>query len=747
MTIKMIINPFGQAKITLNLVLVMACLFMLLPGPGLVNEVRAESGELRSGWYPDEPYQMETGTGERRNITGLDIQIARDLFEKAGYRISFDRMSWSDIIQGLRKGETDFLTGAYYEERREEFAYYSVPYRNERNAVYYHKSIRGLNKIRTLDGLLEFMGSESLNLAVIGEHAYGSKRFEDLLSNPPANLNLIPSDGYSHSLNLTAARRADLFVSNPIIMDRLLAETGYSNIVQKSGVKGKEIPVHILFSKKNISLQQLEEFNSILSEMKDTGRIRSLHKDFVLPAYLSITTGQTWFMLLTFLGITAFCTSGVLLARKERYNIFGAMVLATLPAIGGGVLRDLFLGADQIFVLETPAYFLVAIGVVGLAFAIFKSYDFLNRRSGEMTQKIGQYIEKKLGGVVDHLFKFFDAWAVASFTVIGVGVAVEMKADPLWLWGPAMGVLTASGGVVLRDIVRADFNIEMLKQDTYAEISLLGGIVYTFLLMSLPSDISLELIFYLTMIVIALLFGIRFFILWKGWENPLQFGAMHTHPDTRLRQFIDHEPDLWKQLTHYYTEDDQGRALPASHSELEGLHNRFLYAGAELRDLLDQVAAEPLNEDSINKYRHCNSRLDIATSLETNLYTFTRQPTGFEDNISGPASELLQRIHESLKTMIETISMAVESKDHLDFTMLEGLTSKYQERFNDLRGRYSAEGREKDDPYLNAVLRSTHKVERVIYLLGDYVRLRLDKKETRTGSASSRKAQQTHLLH
>lgn len=722
------------------------CLFLALSGIFHSASSQSRNHELRSGWYPDEPYQMQAGAGATAEVTGLDIQIARELFEQTGHRVAFEPMSWAEILEGLKTGETDFLMGAYYEESREEFAYYSKSYRTERNNIYYHKSIDKLSSLNTVQEVLQFLQSEELRIAVIEDHTYGSEEFRKLMQNPPSNLKLITSRGYEENLLLAIENRVDLFVADPIIMDRLIAQSKAPGLVQKLGITTKEIPVHILFSRKSISREQLEEFNSILKDMQERGRINTLHRDFVIPAYLAITTGQTWFTMLNLLGIAAFCTSGVLLARKERYNLFGALVLATLPAIGGGVLRDLFLGVDKVFVLETPAYFLVAIAIVLAGFAIIRYYDFIHDRSGALAGKIDVFIQKRVGGIFDRLFKFFDAWAVASFTVIGVSVALEMRAEPLWLWGPAMAVLTASGGVVLRDIVRADFNIDMLKQDTYAEVSILGGIIYTCCLIYSPYEISLELIFYLTMLMVLLLFGLRFFILWKGYMNPFQFGDIYTHPDTRLQKFREKEPHLWKVACGYYTEDDLSRATPVNRSRLEEMHNRFLYLTGELRESLDQVAAEPLNEKTVNYYRQCNARLEIAVYIENNLYTFMEQKTGKRLQPTVDGTELQQLLHESLRTMIDTTAMAVESGDVVDFTILEGLTSQYRQRFHNLRDKYRVRQNEHDDAHLKAVLQSTHKVERIIYLLSDYVKLRLDRKEFRAGSATNRKAQQAHVL-
>ncbi len=363
-----------------------------------------------------------------------------------------------------------------------------------------------------------------------------------------------------------------------------------------------------------------------------------------------------------------------------------------------------------------------------------------------MGRTIDRFFEKKLGGVLGQLFKFFDAWAVGSFTVIGVGVALEKRVEPLWLWGPAMAVLTASGGVILRDIVRADFNIEMLKQDTYAETSLLGGIIYTCVLMYSSYELSLTFIFYLTMAMVFLLFGLRFFILWKGYMNPLQFGDIYTHPETRLQQFENKEMELFKIISKYYTDDEHSQTVPVPQDGLEGAHNQFIYLAGELKNSLDQVAAEPLSEKSINSYRQCNTRLEIAISLENNLFTLLEQRPGTGLQGSEDGLKLQQILHETLRTLVDTTAMAVESQEPMDFSMLEDLTSNYRQRFDNLRGKYYVRQRKCGDVHLELVLQSTHKVERIIFLLSDYVRLRLDKKEIRAGSSTNRKAQQIHTL-
>jgi polar amino acid transport system substrate-binding protein len=696
--------------------------------------------QLRSGWYMRPPYQMEASAAVGHGVTGLDIQVARELFASAGYRTRFDAMTWHTMLAGLKSGEVDMVMGAYYDESRETFAYHSQPYRVEHNALYYHREMAALGEPRNVTALIELLKKQPFRVAVTEDYVYGSPEFMELIRDPPPLLELVQANDYEAHIRLIMEREIDFFVSNPIIMDRLLADWRVGSLIRRSSIDMGELPIHILFSKATMTPAQVAAIDGHLQELIQKGRIRALHIDYVLPVYLSITTGQTWFVMLNILGIIAFCTSAVILARRERYNLFGALVLATLPAIGGGVLRDLLLGAERVYILESPVYLLIALTVVVVSFIGFRVYDWVHGLSHNVAGRLQQYAEGQFSTLMDQLFKVFDAWAVASFTIIGVSVAVEMQAEPLWLWGPAMGVLTASGGVVLRDMVRADFNIEMLKRDSFAEISILGGFLYTFLLMRMPYALDIDILFYRTLGLIVFLFGIRFLILWRGYDNPLQFGAMHTRPETRLAEFEEKEGALWEPLRRYFQESTEGKAQPTALDDLDEIRNQFLFEAGDIRQLLDSVAAEPLSEAAVRQYRNSTARLDIIVGIEVALHDVIRHP-GITGATASPAAlELRQAICESVKALIEMATWAVESKATTDFDLLNTLTSQHQQRFNELRGRYGQQITGKDRTDLELVLNVTHKVERVIFLLADYAQLHRTI-DTRPYAANRRTAQ------
>jgi polar amino acid transport system substrate-binding protein len=76
-----------------------------------------------------------------------------------------------------------------------------------------------------------------------------------------------------------------------------------------------------------------------------------------------------------------------------------------------------------------------------------------------------------------NVFEVFDAIGLAAFTVTGVVIASRYGADPIWIWGPLLGALTAAGGGILRDVFRADAHNPALKTSFYAEIAICWGML------------------------------------------------------------------------------------------------------------------------------------------------------------------------------------------------------------------------------------------------------------------------------
>ncbi|MGJ8563271.1 MAG: trimeric intracellular cation channel family protein [Alphaproteobacteria bacterium] len=150
-------------------------------------------------------------------------------------------------------------------------------------------------------------------------------------------------------------------------------------------------------------------------------------------------------------GVFVFALSGALAANRSNMDIFGHVVLAMLPAIGGGTVRDLILGVP-VFWIDAPIYIGLAIAAAGLVYAF----------------------PPRLGRRLTWL-EWADAVGLALFCVMGASKAFAMTHDITI--SVTMGVVTASVGGMLRDVVNNEVPL-ILQKEIYATAALVGGLIY-----------------------------------------------------------------------------------------------------------------------------------------------------------------------------------------------------------------------------------------------------------------------------
>ncbi|MFT3727258.1 MAG: trimeric intracellular cation channel family protein [Terricaulis sp.] len=155
--------------------------------------------------------------------------------------------------------------------------------------------------------------------------------------------------------------------------------------------------------------------------------------------------------ILDYAGVTVFALTGALAAARGRHDIITFWFFAVVTGVGGGTLRDLLIGAP-VFWINEPAYLLI--GLVASLFVWFA----------------GSRLERSLALV------WLDAVGLAAYAVIGAGKAIAFNVHPIV--AAAMGVLTASFGGVIRDVLAVQPSI-LLKREISISAALLasGGFV------------------------------------------------------------------------------------------------------------------------------------------------------------------------------------------------------------------------------------------------------------------------------
>lgn len=188
-------------------------------------------------------------------------------------------------------------------------------------------------------------------------------------------------------------------------------------------------------------------------------------------------------------GTFAFAISGATAARQRELDLFGICAIAFIVACGGGIIRDLCVGAVPPAGLANWQYLGVAIIAAGLTAGIFPIVQRLKRP-----------------------VLLFDAVGLSLFAVTGAQKALAYGHNGQV--AVLLGITTAVGGGVLRDILLNRIPA-ILEKEIYASAALTGALIVVLgnYLKWIPSD-------WVSIIGLIICFTLRILALRYHWNLP-----------------------------------------------------------------------------------------------------------------------------------------------------------------------------------------------------------------------------------
>jgi polar amino acid transport system substrate-binding protein len=443
----------------------MACVAV---APSLASSDRSV---MRSAWYLWDPYQYLETRNNLSTLTGLDIALVRAIASTRGVDVSYEQVSWREHIEGLKAGDKDLAAGATWSAQRAEFVWFSKPYRSETNVLYVRPGRAQGYDFRDVSGMLERFEADGFRLGIVSGYVYADPQINAWIADPANAANLVPvGNDYANLQNL-ADQEIDGFLGDQIAAATSAWRGGFRNIAEAHPLQ-ISAPIHLMFSKKTVSEETVAQFNAAIEDLEKSGEFRRIVSNYMLPVLLMQTLDRRWFTLIDYAAIIAFALSGVILAHRGRYDFFGALVLAALPAVGGGLMRDLIAGRSPPALVAHPEYLYLVAGVVSVGYVILKLLPRILHKERDPAGRLS----KRMAKAFNWTLTISDAAGLAFLTVIGVVVAIATEMHPLWLWGPVLAMLGGGAGGILRDIVRQDQDIPTLKGEIYPEIALVWGL-------------------------------------------------------------------------------------------------------------------------------------------------------------------------------------------------------------------------------------------------------------------------------
>ena len=149
------------------------------------------------------------------------------------------------------------------------------------------------------------------------------------------------------------------------------------------------------------------------------------------------TTSQ---LVLDVVGVFVFALSGALLGVRQGLDLFGVLVLAWVAGLGGGIIRDLFLGITPPVAVSDWRLLAAAVLAGLIVFLLHGTWQDVAARAPDVRWHR-----------VPYAVRLLDAAGLALFAVSGA--LVSLSADAGALASILIGGITAIGGGLLRDIL------------------------------------------------------------------------------------------------------------------------------------------------------------------------------------------------------------------------------------------------------------------------------------------------------
>lgn len=205
----------------------------------------------------------------------------------------------------------------------------------------------------------------------------------------------------------------------------------------------------------------------------------------------------TIIIIMELIGTIAFAVSGALIAARRSLDLFGVVLVGCITSVGGGMLRDVFLGKFPPSIFSNAIILAIAAMTSIIVFVI----SYFNAEKFEILQKR-----------IESVNNFFDALGLAAFSITGTEITCNSGFSNKALFAISMGLLTGIGGGIIRDIL-VDKTPYVLKKHIYALASIFGSGFYYYI--RINGDKVIAIIVAMSIIILVRMIATKY-----HWKLP-----------------------------------------------------------------------------------------------------------------------------------------------------------------------------------------------------------------------------------
>lgn len=208
---------------------------------------------------------------------GYGIEIAKEIFEKAGHRVNYHTQAWQSALKAVKQGEATAAIGVTY---------------NDSPELLFPQQPIGISQdtlIARSDMPFDYRTVESLDGHVLGAmagYAYDPafNTYIEKYKNDKTRLDLAEGDhGFEINLKKLVDKKLDLVLEDFSVANFVVKNLKMESLVTLHAVQGKRNRVYLAFSPKNPKSQ---EYSALLdkgiAQLRASGRLAQILKKYGL---------------------------------------------------------------------------------------------------------------------------------------------------------------------------------------------------------------------------------------------------------------------------------------------------------------------------------------------------------------------------------------------------------------------------------------------------------------------------------
>ncbi len=210
-------------------------------------------------------------------VTGMDALLTQRILTRAGCKVRwhFTPMTGARILRSLQQGEFDVMVRASKTDARQQYAYFSEPYRHEVVALFSRKQLKLPAAFTMADAL-----NQGLRLIGPASGWYGDE-FEALRSKwqKKGFYTAYPDAARATDLLFAEPSRGDLVLVDADIFFYYLGEERYDQI----NLVGNNVlitPALLMFSHGSLDQTDLSAINHAIVQLRQTGELTAIEKSY-----------------------------------------------------------------------------------------------------------------------------------------------------------------------------------------------------------------------------------------------------------------------------------------------------------------------------------------------------------------------------------------------------------------------------------------------------------------------------------